>query len=161
MRQTPTTTRLSTGLLALLSSAALLSACGRNDERTAGQKLDDAIAKTEQKAGEVTADAKQAGRDVAADAKQAGRDVSKSVGEAADSAGSKSRDMAITAEIKASLARDAKLSALAINVDTSAGRVVLRGSAPDTAARSHATELARAVDGVVAVEYELSVQPRS
>jgi hyperosmotically inducible periplasmic protein len=70
-------------------------------------------------------------------------------------------DMAITANIKTRLAADARLSALAINVDTTAGQVVLRGTAPDTAARTQASELARAVEGVVGVDNALTVQATS
>jgi osmotically-inducible protein OsmY len=70
-------------------------------------------------------------------------------------------DMAITATVKTRLAADTELSALAINVDTRAGHVVLHGTAPDTAARTHATELARSVEGVVAVDNALTVQAAS
>jgi osmotically-inducible protein OsmY len=146
----PSHRRTSAALLALLASASLLTACGREDERTAGQKVDQAIATTENKA-----------KEVAADAREAGRDASQAMGAAVDSASSKSKDMAITAEVKTRLARDDKLSALAINVDTDAGKVVLRGSAPDSMSRTRATELAQGVDGVVAVANELNVQPKS
>jgi hyperosmotically inducible periplasmic protein len=142
--------RTSALVLSLLAGTALLTACGRDDNRTAGQQVDAAIAKTEQKAGEV-----------AADAREVGREAGQAVGQATDSAVNKTRDIAITAEVNAKLARDEQLSALQINVDTAAGRVVLRGSAPDTASRTRATELARAVDGVVSVDNELNVQPRS
>jgi len=142
--------RTSALVLSLLASSALLTACGREDNRTAGQQVDSAIAKTEQKAGEVMADARQAGRE-----------AGQAMGQATDGAIDKTKDIAITAEVNARLARDQQLSALSINVDTAAGRVVLRGSAPDTASRSRATELARAVEGVVSVDNELNVQPRS
>lgn len=138
----------------LVASLALLGACDRpasdnraGDDRTAGQRVDEALARTERKADEVMADARQAGRD----ARQA-------AGDAAESVANKSRDAAITTEVKAKLARDERLSALAINVDTAGGRVVLRGSAPDADARSRATQIARGVDGVVSVDNELSVQ---
>lgn len=138
----------------LVASLALLGACDRPasdnraaDDRTAGQRVDEAVARTERKADEVMADARQAGRD----ARQA-------AGDAAESVANKSRDAAITTEVKAKLARDERLSALAINVDTAGGRVVLRGSAPDADARSRATQVARGVDGVVSVDNELSVQ---
>jgi hypothetical protein len=142
-----TRSRISGALLALLTGVSLLTACSRDDNRSAGQKVDQAIASTERKADEV-----------AADARQVGRDARQKMGDAVDTAARKSKDVAITAEVKARLAGDSKLSALAINVDTDGGRVVLHGSAPDTAARTHATELARAVDGVVAVENKLDVQ---
>lgn len=82
-------------------------------------------------------------------------------GKPADGAASRTSDAAITAEVKASIARDDRLSALAISVDTTDGHVLLRGAAPDTAARKHAAETAQAVHGVGAVNNELSVQPRS
>lgn len=137
-------------LLSVVVGASLLAGCGRQDERSAGQKVDDAVAKGEQKGSEMVADVRQAGRDV----KQA-------VGNAADNVASKSKDAAITAEIKAKIARDDRLSALAVDVDTADGRVALHGTAPDTAARTRATEIARAVTGVVDVDNELSVQQRS
>lgn len=142
-------TRTGATLLVLLSSAALLAGCDRDDNRSAGQKLDDAVASTERKAEEMKAETREVGRD-----------VGQAVAGAADSAATTVRDVAITAEVKTRLARDEKLSALSINVDTSAGQVILRGTAPDTEARARATELARAVDGVVTVNNELSVQPR-
>lgn len=140
--------RVPAALAAILASVFLLAACDRNDGRTAGQKLDQTVASAERKTGEIAADVREAGRE----AKQA-------AGETADTVANKSRDMAITAEVNARLARDSSLSALQIDVDTAGGRVVLRGSAPDTGARARATELARAVDGVVSVENELNVQP--
>ncbi len=132
----------------LAATLALLAACDRHpDEPTLGQKTDQAIAHAERKADEV-----------AADARQAGRDARQAVSDAAGAVVDKSRDAAITTEIKARLARDSHLSALAIDVDTEGGRVVLRGTAPDGAVRSQATQLARTVEGVVAVDNELSVQ---
>lgn len=148
MRKT-STYRLPVTLLALVAGTLALSACDRNDNRTAGQQVDQTIAKVERK-----------GDEVAADVREAGRDAQRAAGQTADTVANKSRDMAITAEVNARLARDPGLSALAINVDTADGRVVLRGSAPDAAARGRATQLASAVDGVVAVNNELRVQPR-
>ena len=136
-------------LLAMLTSAVLLAACDRGaDQRTAGQKLDGAVAATERQADKIAAEARAAG----SEARQA-------VGNATDTVTSKSRDLAITAAVNARLAGDARLSALAINVDTVDGRVVLRGSAPDSASRTRATELARTVDGVTQVTNDLSVKP--
>ena len=135
--------------LALLASAALLTACNRTDDgRTAGQKVDATVASAENKVAQAGDKAREMGR-------EAGAKIENAAGAVAD----KSRDIAITGEVKAKLAADDKLSALAINVDTDAGRVVLRGTAPDTAARDRATELARNVDGVGTVDNELKVQP--
>jgi hyperosmotically inducible periplasmic protein len=145
--QTPTLRRSAALALPLCAALSLLAACDRRDERTLGQKTDQAVASAERKADEV-----------AADARQAGREARQAVTEAADTVANKSRDAAITAEVKARLARDTQLSALAINVDTDGGRVVLRGSAPDSGSRGRATELARGVDGVVSVDNDLSVR---
>jgi osmotically-inducible protein OsmY len=137
-------------LLSLLGSVALLSACDRNDNRSAGQKLDSAIAKTEQKSDEA-----------ARSAREATRDAGQAMSNAGDTVAMKAKDATITAAVNARLAGDERLSALQINVDTTSGQVVLRGSAPDTASRTRATELASSVDGVSGVDNQLSVQPRA
>lgn len=69
----------------------------------------------------------------------------------------KVKDAAITTAVNAKLAQDKSLSALRIDVDTVNGRVSLRGTAPDAAARERATTLASAVDGVVSVDNQLTV----
>lgn len=132
-----------------LSLGALLAACDRGDRRTVGQQVDATFATTERTAQTLTSDARKASRD-----------VDPEPGQAADPAINTSRDAAISAELNARLARDDALSALHIDVDTAAGHVVLRGSVPDTAARSRATDLAGGVDGVVSVRNELMVQPQ-
>lgn len=122
-----------TPLAAALAGALLLGACGREDNRTAGQTVDDTIGKVERKT-------ENAGDKVAAVA----------------------RDAAITTEINAELAKDASLSALKVDVDTSDGRVVLRGTAPDPAARERATRIAASVKGVSNVENHMTVEaPKS
>jgi len=140
-----------TAAAALLACLAIATAgCERaDDQRSVGQKLDSAVATTERKADE----AKDS-------IKQAGREASQTMGKAADQVALASGDLAITAAVKTRLASDSELSALAINVDTSSGRVVLRGSAPDTASRNRATELARTVEGVSSVDNELNVQAK-
>ena len=145
-----TVARSSATVLAL-AAVTVLGACGRDqarndvrtDNRSAGQQVDAAVASARSKAGEVAADTRRG------------------AGEAANAIGSKAKDIAITAEVKTRLARDSQLSALDINVDTNEARVVLRGTAPDTAARNQATELARSVDGVLGVDNVLTVQVRN
>lgn len=130
----------STTTLLVLSAAALLAACGRDESR-------DDISTTPS-----SADAAQArAADVATNVRETAKD-------AADTAVVAAKDTAITAEVKTRLAQDSQLSALDIQVETNEGRVQLRGSAPDTGARSHAAELAQAVSGVVDVRNDLSVQ---
>lgn len=132
-------------LLPVAAAAALalsLAACGeREDERTIGQRIDSTVNQVERKAESMTADARSA-------ADKASNEVTDKV-----------KDAAITTAINAELAKDKDLSALKIDVDTQDARVRLNGTAPDAAARDRATALARAVDGVVAVDNQLVVPP--
>jgi hyperosmotically inducible protein len=146
-------------LAAALAAVFALSACNRNpDEQTAGQNVDEAVARTEQKAEDTRAEmdrnadqAKQATQESTEDAKRA-------VAEASDKATSAVSDAAITTSINAELAKDGKLSATKINVDTSQGRVALRGSAPDPEAKDRATRIAANVKGVMSVDNLLTVE---
>ena len=76
---------------------------------------------------------------------------------AASKMGEKIDDAVITTSVKAELAKDPKLSAMKINVDTNQGRVLLKGTAPSNEAREHATTLAQNVKGVVGVDNQLTV----
>ncbi len=137
-------------ILTAIAAAATLSACNRADDgRTAGQKVDSTVAKVEKKADEVQADMRAAGekaKDGAAGAM--------------DSVTGKAKDAVITTSVNAELAKDSQLSALRINVDTVEGRVALRGTAPDAASKDRATTLAQRVDGVKAVDNQLTVAPK-
>jgi len=142
------TTRTAPAALLVLSlmSSALLVACDRtDDDRSAGQKLDSAIAKTEQSAEQ---------------AKQATENAANRVEGAADRMTAKAEDVAVTAKVNAALAGDPRLSALKINVDTVDGKVSLSGFAPDAASRDRAAELAQAVQGVVSVDNKLQVESK-
>jgi hyperosmotically inducible periplasmic protein len=146
---------------ALLASVALVG-CNRQDdasraEGTPGQRSDAVVAKAERqgesaqdRAGQAVNEAKQAAREAGQDAKQAGQQASEQAGGAVN-------DAVITASVNAGLAKDKSLSALKIDVDTAGGRVALHGTAPDTAARDRATEIARGVKGVVGVDNQLTV----
>jgi len=137
-------------LTAMACAAALtLAACDRdaNSDRTVGQKVDSGIAKAEQKA-------EKGGNEI----KKEVNSARETAGKAMDAAGSKVKDAAITTGINAELAKDPSLSVLKIDVDTSEGRVALRGTAPNVAARERATQLAQRVDGVVSVENQLKVR---
>ena len=134
-------------LLAALVSSVALVACDKRDDQTAGQKLDSAIAKTEQKADEAKVATENA-------ADRAGQKIESST----EKMTAKAEDVAITAKVNAALAGDPKLSALKIDVDTVDGRVNLSGFAPDAASRERATELTKAVNGVVSVENKLEVR---
>lgn len=131
-----------TPLAAALAGALVLAACGK-PEQTAGQQVDATIAKVEQKSEAAAQDLKQA------------------AGDAGAKVATVARDAAITTEINAELAKDGALSALKIDVDTAAGKVVLRGTAPDAAARERATRIAANVKGVAAVENYMTVDAKS
>lgn len=139
--------KTTTFALSAVVAALALAGCQKNaDEKTAGEKLDGAMARVEQKADEVKADAKQESAE-----------TNQTMRTAADNAGDKVKDAGITTSINAELAKDSKLSALRINVDTVNGRVVLRGTAPDQVSKDRATTLAGHVDGVVSVDNQLNV----
>lgn len=135
------------GLTAAFAAIALTAACSKSEEdRTAGEKLDAAVATTEQKAAEVKADVKQEMQELKTEAGQA----TAKVGTALD-------DASITARVNAGLTADAQLSALKIDVDTRNGSVVLKGTAPDADARQRATTIAAGVEGVSSVDNRLQV----
>ncbi len=136
-------------LPATLAAASLvtLAACNRpQDDRSVGQQVDPATAKVEQK----TEQAPEVKKDVTP--------VRETAGQAIDATVNKVKDAAITTSVNAELARDTSLSALKIDVDTSAGRVSLRGTAPDAPSRERATLLAQRVEGVVSVDNQLQIR---
>jgi hyperosmotically inducible periplasmic protein len=146
-----------TATSALLATLAL-SGCNKqpSDPTTSGN---DVVSQTEKKTKELGADAakgadqaKDAARNMAQDAKQAGQNASNQIAD-------KVSDAVITTSVKAELVKDPGLSALAINVDTDAGRVILQGTAPSSQAREQAQKLAQAVKGVVSVDNQLKVEP--
>jgi osmotically-inducible protein OsmY len=140
-------------VLAIIAAVAL-SACDRqHGDQTAGQKLDGAIASAEQKSARARDDTERAVEHGKAAVAGAAQDIRQMAGDAAD----KVSDAAITASVNAELARDPKLSALRINVNTVGGNVVLKGNAPDRDARDRATALARNVKGVTQVDNQLVV----
>jgi osmotically-inducible protein OsmY len=140
--------RIALAACSTLAALVLVAGCDRaGDGRTVGQRVDDGLTKAEEKSAQINEQAREAGQAASA-----------ATGRAAQAVTSQARDMSITAELKAKLAKDSQLSALRIDVDTNDGRVVLRGSAPTLAAREHATDLARGIDGVMGVENELQVR---
>ena len=125
-------------LAGALAVSIALVACNRQESaQTAGQKVDSALEKT---------------KDKVEDARQATSEALKTTRTAIS-------DSAITASVKASLAADAEFKMLDIRVETSSGRTVLRGSAPNAQARDRATQIARSVDGVTSVDNELEIRP--
>ncbi|HEY9224458.1 MAG TPA: BON domain-containing protein, partial [Variovorax sp.] len=122
----------------LVALALGLAGCGdQGDGQTAGQKVDAAIAKTQEaaerakdKAEGLATEARDkvvasepAMREGVANVKEAARETGAAVVNTVD-------DMAITASVSSSLAKDPELSAARIDVDTQGGVVKLQGPAP-------------------------------
>jgi len=64
----------------------------------------------------------------------------------------------VTAAVKAALANDAQTQAVKADVEVSGGgKVVLKGSAPDSAARDRAGQVVASIRGVTSVDNQLSV----
>ncbi len=144
-----------TAASALLASLAL-AGCNQRD---AGQ-----TARNDENPTHVAQSQPSAGDRMAQDARNAGQaardtagDMANATRNAADQATNKVSDAVITTSVNAELAKDPKLSALNIDVDTSGGRVALKGTAPDQASKAHATQLAQGVKGVVSVDNQLTV----
>lgn len=153
-------------IAAALALATGLAACNKAEERTAGQQLDSAIAKSEEAAKEAQNKAAEMGRDVQSAAKEAGaemKDAANQAGaeikEAATAAGGAMDDVGITASVNAGLAKDPDLSAIRIDVDTKDGVVTLNGPAPNAGAKERAESIAKAVNGVKSVDNKLTVNP--
>ena len=132
---------------ALVASIALVG-CSKTEQQNAKNRADSTVATVEKRANEVGNQAAAGidrARDAAANASAKMRD--------------KIDDVVITTNVKTELAKDPKLSALAINVDTDQGRVALKGTAPTSTARQQATTLAQNVRGVVSVDNQLAIRP--
>jgi hyperosmotically inducible periplasmic protein len=146
-------------LISALAITGVLSACGKADDgKTAGQKLDSVLAKTEQ-AGEQAKEKTESALAKAGTAvKDATDKAASSSSAAASRAGDKLDDMTITAAVSSNLGNDPDLSALKINVDTKNGAVTLNGTARSQAAVNKATAIAKTVKGVNSVNNKLQVK---
>ena len=146
--------------LALVAAAVAVAGCDNADERTAGQKLDATIERTERAADQV---ADKTAR-IAGDAKEhvENSNIPERMADAARDAGNAftkvTNDATITASVNAGLANDPQLSALRIDVDTGAGKVTLTGPAPTAEAKERAEQIARNVQGVSPVDNRLEVK---
>ncbi len=152
--------RLSTLLSACaLATLPLLAACDNADSgKTVGQKLDTAIAKTEQAAVDVKAATKASVESASATLRDGADQAKTAAAKASDSVTFNSEDTAITASVAAGLIKDPDLSAFKIDIDTKKGVVSLYGPAPSEAARMRATDIAKAVKGVSGVDNKLTVK---
>jgi osmotically-inducible protein OsmY len=169
---------LRAAVLAALASLAL-GGCNREPgDSTVGQKLDNAIDRTQQKlasAGQTTSQAvAEAGEKTSQKLSEVGDKTQAAVANAADKVAEKTgqavtavqeasvspavADTAITASIKTDFLKDPDLSVLKIDVDTKSGVVTLNGLAGDEAARVRAEKMAGAVKGVREVRNFLVVK---
>ena len=153
---------------ALLAAMALAGCSKRHEEpqtQAAAPQRNDAVVVQNQNQVATRSDAERTldgardtARDVGQDVKQAGERASQDLRQAGSEVHDKVTDAVITTAVNAELAKDKSLSATKIDVDTEAGRVALRGTAPSSTARERATQLALAVKGVVSVDNQLTVQ---
>ncbi|MCJ7799421.1 MAG: BON domain-containing protein [Polaromonas sp.] len=135
-----------------------MSACGKQDDaKTAGQRLDSVIGKTEQAAEQAKEKTENALANTGAALKDATQNAESSARTLASKAGEKIDDLALSGAILAGFAKDPDLSILKIKVDSRDGAVTLGGSVPTQAAREKASDIAKAVHGVNAVDNQLLV----
>ena len=153
---TRTHTRLACTGMALAALLAL-AACNKTND-TPGEKLDNAIEKTQESASEAATSTGAAMENAAQDASAAAKDAGNAIKEGAANVEAALDDAGITTRIKADLAKDSELSALAINVDTKGGAVTLHGKAPNADAKARAEMLAKSVQGVTSVDNQLMVE---
>jgi len=147
--------------MSILVASLALAGCNRRDDTTAGNTHDATVAQTDQRARDLQGDASRNTSDAKDSGQQATQDIRSATSNAADRATDKVSDAVITTSVNAELAKDKTLSATKIDVDTDAGRVALKGTAPDEASRERATQLAMNVKGVVNVDNQLKVEGKS
>jgi osmotically-inducible protein OsmY len=145
-----------------LAAAFTLAACNRNDDgMTAGQKVDETVAKVEQKSEQAQASMERNAEQAKSTMQEAAQDAKQAAANAGDKVATAVTDAAITTSVNAELAKDDKLSAMKIDVDTEQGRVALRGTAPDAESKDRATRIAANVKGVMSVDNQLTIDAKS
>lgn len=156
MRTTPVSVFSNSIALAILLG---LGACSKQSvETTPGQHVDAAIAKLGQETQTVVVNVEQKGVE-ALTALKTGIDSAVAASpDVVRAAKVQLADATISASVNAELALDPELSPLKIAVATNAGRVALRGTAPDAAARDRAAALAQRVSGVAGVDNQLEIR---
>ncbi len=165
MKQTPFVPhRIAAAAASLVLASVALVGCNRTDPEVARTDTTPAATTTTPTAPTGTAATRpstDAGRSMDTAKNDADRAVANATGaarNAGEAAGSKVSDAVITTSVNAELVKDPALSALKIDVDTSGGRVALKGAAPNQAARERATQIASAVKGVVSVDNQLRIE---
>lgn len=102
---------------------------------------------------EVTEKVKDAGEEVAAAGKAVGAEVQKGAKAVERAAG----DVALIAKVKAKLLADPEVKGLAIEVDASGGKVILKGKVDSREQKQEAGKLARGTEGVRDVRNRIKV----
>jgi len=136
-------------------AGVVLIACDDRTDRSVGQKIDNALARTQEslaRAGDKIA--QQTDRAVTS-VKKAGDGATPA---AAPGTAKPIGDTAITASIKTDYLKDPDLSVLKIDVDTRQGVVTLNGLAENEEARQRAEKIAEGVKGVKEVRNFLVVK---
>lgn len=142
-----------------ITALITLSACGKNDEgKTVGQKVDAAIAQSEQAAALARTKTENALSDAESNLKKAAQQAEISSENMAKKAEDKFDNISITAAVMAKLAKEPGLSAFKVNVSTKNGVVLLKGSAPTAEARNRALHIAKTAKGVTSVKNEMVVE---
>ncbi|ALT76422.1 BON domain-containing protein [Paucibacter sp. KCTC 42545] len=149
--------------LAAAIIALSMAACSKeaDDARTPGKKLDDGIAKMEQQSEAMKPEVKQGAADAASASSTAMQDAKQATLEMREQVGADLSDAGIVTTVKAKLAAETLLTVSDINVDSTKGRVVLRGTAADKVAVARARAIALGVKGVVDVDNQLTVKTKS
>jgi len=136
-----------------------LSACSKqSDVKTPGQQVDAAIARLGQETQTVVTQVEQKGVEAMAAVKTGIDSAVATSPNVVRAAKVQLADATISASVNAELALDPQLSPLKIAVETNAGRVALRGTAPDAVSRDRAAVLAQRVSGVLGVDNQLEVR---
>ena len=160
MKQTTTfaSNRIAAAAASLVLASVALVGCNRTDPEVARSDTAPAAPMKAPTAPIAKTDADRSVDAAKANADRAVANAGDAARNAGEAAGSKVSDAVITTSVNAQLVKDPALSALKIDVDTSGGRVALKGAAPTEAARDRATQLASAVKGVVSVDNQLRVE---
>ena len=141
-----------TSVVAVSTMVLLAAGCDRKEgDTTAGEKVDNATATTQQQT-------QDAGNTAANTVDNAANNTANATANTTANAGQAIDDAAITTALKGKYVIDPDLKAIDINVDTMNGVVTLTGAAPSPAAVEKATTVARSVDGVKDVQNQLTVK---
>lgn len=150
-------------VLALAIIALSAAACSKEGEelRSPGKALDDGIAKVEKQSDAVLADMKRGAAATERAASEAALEVKQAALEMRERVGNDLSDAGIVTTVKARLAAETMLKDAHINVDSTRGHLVLRGTVVDLGSIERARQIALAAPGVVAVDNQLLVQSKS